>query len=65
MNVITHIEAYNFILISEQKQKFAGWKYRSISVKYKPSVTNASSILFSHRIFKSECISLLKKQILG
>lgn len=39
----SYIETRTFILIGEQKQKFAGWKYHSIPVKYKPSVTNAFS----------------------
>lgn len=39
----SYIETRSFVLIGEQKQKFAGWKYHSIPVKYKPTETNASS----------------------
>lgn len=45
MNVSSYIGVHSFVLIDEQKQKFTGWKYRSIPVKYKPTVTNASSIV--------------------
>lgn len=37
----SYIETRSFVLIGEQKQKFARWKYHSIPVKYKPSVSSA------------------------
>jgi len=36
------------MLIDEQEQRHAGWKYRSISVKYKAGVTNAASVIRAH-----------------
>jgi hypothetical protein len=43
------IGARSFTLIGEQEQRHAGWKYRSISVKYKAGVTNAASVIRAHR----------------